>query len=776
MAEEIVFKTRVDTGNSAKDIDNLQKSLKGVDQGTKASNKELHNLSATFEDIYGDLKPLSGRLGELEDRMYELALAGKTNTDEFKALQAETVKYRQTIIEVDKSVDQLAEQGKLLGNALQIGSTVAAGYGIVQGSMAAMGVESEELEETLVKLTAVNSVLNGLEQIQLQLRTRSIVVTKAQAAGQAILSAAQAGYTAVVGTSTGALKAFRIALISTGIGAIIVGIGLLIANFDKLTGWVEKAITNFRELGTGIKIAIAVMIPIVGVIWGIIEALEYFGVIEEQNAKVVNQAAEAIKKKKREILREQQDLVNGEIEENKKLQKSITETYDWEIEKARAAGKDVAEIEKAKREEMRKTLLEQISNLEQAFQLNRTNANEMLRITQQLAAARAAVLQTEKEDELQSIRETAEAQKSAADKRKEQDQIEEQLAAQKKERERLLKDFIIANFDDENVQRLTKLQEQHNREREDLVEKYGQDTELLKQLETKQENELQLVKKDIEAKEKEKKTQKKILEQEQAYIDRKAQLEGELILMREDWEAKQALEAELAILERDIALQDENLTEGEKFKIKQEYQQRVDELKQQSAEREKEINQQIADAQVEVQGMAFNAIGALSNAFFDLKSDNLEKGSKEELENAKKQFEINKSLQIVQAVISGVQGVQAAFSSGAAVPVVGAVLGPVYAALAAGVAVANVAQISRQKFNGGGSGGSTSVSAPSPAASPTVGAPSIPDVGGSATTTQTGGLPEGGGGQNGVKVSVVDSDIKAGLDNQEKVSVISSFG
>lgn len=47
-------------------------------------------------------------------------------------------------------------------------------------------------------------------------------------------SIAQRAYAAVVGTSTGALKAFRIALAATGIGLAVVAIGALVANWDKL--------------------------------------------------------------------------------------------------------------------------------------------------------------------------------------------------------------------------------------------------------------------------------------------------------------------------------------------------------------------------------------------------------------------------------------------------------------------------------------------------------------------------------------------------------------
>lgn len=60
----------------------------------------------------------------------------------------------------------------------------------------------------------------------------------------------------------------------------------------------------------------------------------------------------------------------------------------------------------------------------------------------------------------------------------------------------------------------------------------------------------------------------------------------------------------------------------------------------------------------------------------------------------------------------------AAYSSGSAIPIVGAVTGPLFAALAAATVVANVAKIKNSKFEGGGA----SVSAPSG------GAPTIPQA------------------------------------------------
>ena len=64
---------------TAKDFDTLNKSINQTTKSTK-------NLDATFEEVYGDLQPLTSRMGEAEDRLYELSLAGDTTSKEFQEL------------------------------------------------------------------------------------------------------------------------------------------------------------------------------------------------------------------------------------------------------------------------------------------------------------------------------------------------------------------------------------------------------------------------------------------------------------------------------------------------------------------------------------------------------------------------------------------------------------------------------------------------------------------------------------------------------------------
>lgn len=71
-------------------------------------------------------------------------------------------------------------------------------------------------------------------------------------------------------------------------------------------------------------------------------------------------------------------------------------------------------------------------------------------------------------------------------------------------------------------------------------------------------------------------------------------------------------------------------------------------------------------------------------------------------EEQKKQFQVSKAMQIVNAVIQTAQATIAAFSSGAAIPIGGLAAGPAFAAIAAALGAAQIAVISSQKFKEGG--------------------------------------------------------------------------
>jgi hypothetical protein len=240
METKIGIKIDVDASGSIKTMGELEKEVKDFNkelEKTATEAKGIDNVEKAFEDLNKQVD--AGGMG-----FKELSKAMKSYRDIALKAGLESPIGKDAILRAGQLKDDLRGLGEEISRtkdgaanmqaALQLGSSVTAGYGVAQGAMALLGTENEKLMESMVKLQAATSVLTGLEQIRASLEKESFLMIKAKALQTNLLSIATAGYSAVVGTTTGAVKLFRLALISTGIGAIIVGLGLLVANMDKV--------------------------------------------------------------------------------------------------------------------------------------------------------------------------------------------------------------------------------------------------------------------------------------------------------------------------------------------------------------------------------------------------------------------------------------------------------------------------------------------------------------------------------------------------------------
>jgi hypothetical protein len=774
MAErEMIFNLKLNTGNTAQDIDNINKELNDLEkqldstgEAAEGTSKDIYNLGANFEDIYGDLKPLSGRLGELEDRMYELALAGKTNTDEFKALQAETVKYRRTIIDVDAQVDALAERGAKLNAALQLGEGVLAGYQAFTGVTAMLGVEDEKLLETLTKLQAVQGALNGLRAIEQTFNRQSAVFIQGQAVATAALTAAKAAYATVVGTATGALKLFRIALAATGIGAIIVGIGLLITNFEKLVGWVQQGYQSFNKLGTGIKVVLSIMFPVVGIIWGIVEALKAMGIVEDETAAAAQESARKQRQAQQDIIRAKRKAVDEALAENQRLIKSIGSTYDWEIAKAQAAGKNTAQLEQMKRDEMRKTLEAQIELLEQSIQLNATNAAAMVSAMRQVAAARAEIVKIDQETELSAIR----IQTERTNKAKEESNKRVEIAREEAKRMSELRAEMINTIEQlENEylnSQLTKQQQELNAVHEkyfaiiEAARAAGESTLLLEEARQSALNEIN--------------TRYEL--ERQAKLD---ELQAQYLMTQEERDIMAAeMEHMKRLAEIEAIVQDENLKQMMIEAAQEQHNQKLGEINDQYRKEELEKEKQLQDDKRQLAqdylSAASNFLGALStlnDAVTQSQLNNAKGNAAKEEEIRKKSFERNKKLQIAMAVINMAQGILSAMASPFPMNIAMAVI-------AAATGAANIAKIASTKYESASASGAAATPA-----TPNMSSASAATAGFSSTDSTTTQLNEdgtvaGGGApqpQQTVQVAVLESDISMTQQNMQQVEVRSTF-
>lgn len=302
------------------------------------------------------------RAGEIQDKMLDVKDAIKVGASDTGGLDA------------------------LVGGA----KAVAGGFAIAQGATALFGDENKELQQTLVKVQGSIALLNGLTEIQNVLQAQSATRIKATAAAQAL-------YSLAVGTSTGALKVFRLALAGTGIGLILILLAELILHFNETKEKVTQIVNSLGVFGSAIKIAFA---PLLLLIDGIKQLGVAMGLV---NSDAANQAEQGIK--------DQQKLADG-----------VAARYDREIKLAQAAGADTARLERLKLTAANITLAKQIENLEVLRKENGKLSEEQQK---QLDEFRAAVLENQTEITAISIKEakkradeTAKLEQEKADKAK----------------------------------------------------------------------------------------------------------------------------------------------------------------------------------------------------------------------------------------------------------------------------------------------------------------------------------------------------------------------
>lgn len=310
---------------SKKDVDSLEQSFESLGDAAIV-------LDATFEEVYGDLKPLTARMGEAEDRLYELALAGKQGTEEFKALLASVGNYRKTQIQTDLAVDSAATtMTQKLGGSLEY---VSGAFAATQGAMAIFGKENKSVEQAILKVQSALAITQGFAAMRegansvKQLGTAIKSLTLFQTAYNFINNA----------TSTG-LKVLRGALIGTGIGALVVGVGLLIANFDKLKAAALKLVPGLAMIGKVIGSAYDGFTDFVGLTTKAGRAMEK---LQETAEKTLKSNAKFLKEHGTQI----DEYTKQKIEAKNEYYEALKEDNADQVALAKELNRKLAKIDK----------------------------------------------------------------------------------------------------------------------------------------------------------------------------------------------------------------------------------------------------------------------------------------------------------------------------------------------------------------------------------------------------------------------------------------------
>lgn len=242
-------------------FDKNNKEAQALTAQINLNKTALLGLNATIQDgrlnvgNYGNtVNGLKKRYAELQERVAGLDIGSK----EFKQAQTEIIKTRDALGLAQGKFDEFGESikkgnAKILSTFTDVGEGAVAAFAIAP--LLNENLKAEELQANALKAIAIaqNTVAlaKGIANVK---DAAGIVISKGAAAATflqagAIKAAglAQSIFSKGVLTSSVSLRIFKGALISTGIGAIIVLIGELINNWDDITSAVGRFIGISKE-------------------------------------------------------------------------------------------------------------------------------------------------------------------------------------------------------------------------------------------------------------------------------------------------------------------------------------------------------------------------------------------------------------------------------------------------------------------------------------------------------------------------------------------------
>ena len=211
MAQENVGINIQVQGNAVESIGNVKKAL-------KEANVELINAQSNFGDYSQEAIAAAKRVAELKDRISEA-----------------------------RETADLFDPGNKFQALAGAVNAVAGGFTAVQGALGIVGAESEELQKSLLKVQSALALSQGLSAITDSAKDFQRLAT-------------------IVKTNVvTAFSTLRGAIIATGIGALAIGLGLVVANFDAVKKAVLNAIPGLQTFGNFIGKTIDSITDFIGV-------------------------------------------------------------------------------------------------------------------------------------------------------------------------------------------------------------------------------------------------------------------------------------------------------------------------------------------------------------------------------------------------------------------------------------------------------------------------------------------------------------------------------
>lgn len=223
----------------------------GIQDALDEAGVSMEEFSDALAKANTPAKSLKAELRELKLSLAQAKLEGKDTGAEFNALRDRAGELSDAIADAGAEIKNAGSDTRNIDNVVGSISALAGGFAAAQGAAALFGGENEDVQKALLKVNAAMAIAAGVQQFYNATLKEGSIAKLADSIATGSQSAATTLYTFVTGGATVATKAFRAALLATGIGAIVVLVIALVNALDDTAESLEsvnKGIERQNEL------------------------------------------------------------------------------------------------------------------------------------------------------------------------------------------------------------------------------------------------------------------------------------------------------------------------------------------------------------------------------------------------------------------------------------------------------------------------------------------------------------------------------------------------
>lgn len=223
--------------------------LQEVANTADALQKEEQTLNENKAKVEQNAKAkgmLRTQVMNLKNSLAEMEQAGKRDTDEFRAMQAELGRLADAMADANTQAKIMSDDYQNMNTVLEVMGGISGAFSAAQGAVGLFAGENENLQKIMVKVQSLMAITIGLQQVAKTLNkdsyTQLVLVRKAKE----LLTVAETKFATALGISNVAAKALM-ATLTLGLSVAITAAIALISKFISKNREAKKAQEEFNN-------------------------------------------------------------------------------------------------------------------------------------------------------------------------------------------------------------------------------------------------------------------------------------------------------------------------------------------------------------------------------------------------------------------------------------------------------------------------------------------------------------------------------------------------